>query len=189
MLQQRDDPVATPSEPSDHDLRAALDALAVRVTRLERELVGNPGGDPLWALRVLRSAPSEGGGDVVFAGVADTPGSGHIEWMTQRAVRELLAEDWGDLAGAVAALGHPVRLELLRALLRGSQGVRELSDLPGMGTSGQLYHHLRELQNARWVRQERRNHYVIPADRVLPVLVVVAAAAGLAPPGGEDAHD
>lgn len=188
MLQQRDESLATSPGPDD-DLRVALRDLAARVARLERELVGTPRGDPLWALRVLRSAPSEGGGDVIFAGVADTPGSGRIEWMTQRAVRDLLTEDWGDMAGVVAALGHPVRLELLRALLRGSQGVRDLSDLPGMGTSGQLYHHLRELQNARWVRQERRNHYVIPADRVLPVLVVIAAAAGLALPGGEDARD
>ena len=43
-----------------------------------------------------------------------------------------------------------------------------------------MHHHLRELRAAGLVVSQRRNHYAIPAERVVPLLVIVAAALGRA---------
>jgi hypothetical protein len=69
-----------------------------------------------------------------------------------------------------------VRLELVRRLLGGARTAQELAEIPEVGTTGQLYHHLRELQSAGLVTQRRRNDYAVPVDRVIPCLVLVAAA-------------
>jgi hypothetical protein len=46
----------------------------------------------------------------------------------------------------------------------------------GLGTSGQLYHHLRQLIGAGWLVQTARGHYTVPGDRVIPLLVLLTAA-------------
>jgi hypothetical protein len=43
-----------------------------------------------------------------------------------------------------------------------------------LGTSGQLYHHLRQLVSAGWLRSSGRGHYSVPGDRVIPLLVIIA---------------
>ena len=52
--------------------------------------------------------------------------------------------DPDDVAGALAALGHPVCLRLPQAVLRGRRGASELGGVEGLKISGPLYHHLRE---------------------------------------------
>jgi hypothetical protein len=56
----------------------------------------------------------------------------------------------------------------------------ELAQIPGPGTTGQLYHHLRERRAAGLVVQRRRSGYAVPAGRAIPCLVLVAAAQGCA---------
>lgn len=80
------------------------------------------------------------------------------------------------LSPALAALGHPVRLLLLRQVLSGAGTVAELQQRGKLGTSGQLYHHLRQLANAGWLRVVARGRYAVPPDQVVPLLVVLAAA-------------
>jgi DNA-binding transcriptional ArsR family regulator len=175
------------------DLRPRLAALEERVKRLERQhaaedaaparhLAPAPPGEGFWALDVLRQrsgAPFEDGdvaGSLAFAGVARAPGVGQVIWQEEHPLPAVLADGWADAAGALSALGHPVRLELVRRLLAGAHTTNELAEIPDLGTSGQLYHHLRELQAAGLVVQRRRNDYAVPADRVILCLVLVAAA-------------
>lgn len=167
-----------PSERSHEELEKLVGELLDRVARLEERLVprsAEPRETRFWALEALRSSPGAGG-RVVFAGVVDTPAGQRFEWQEEHEPAGLLGAEWASAAGALAALGHPVRLTLLQAVLGGRHTARELGELPGLGTSGQTYHHLRELQAAGWVRQARRNHYVVPGDRVVPLLVALAAA-------------
>lgn len=170
------------------ELISRLDALEERVSRLELKRETATAGDTViagsdfWALDVLRrrsGAPFERdgmAGSVLFAGAATTPGAGTVVWQEELPVPAVLARGWADAAGALAALGHPVRLELIRRLLSGAHTTHELAEIPDLGTSGQLYHHLRELQAAGLVVQRRRNDYAVPADRVIACLVLVAAA-------------
>ena len=118
---------------------------------------------------------------MLFAGVVPVPAGGWYEWQRGTATGELLAADWSSLSATLAALGHPVRLLLLRQVLSGAGTVAELRERVELGTSGQLYHHLRQLVNAGWLRATARGRYAVPPDRVVPLLVVLSAA-GPGPP-------
>jgi predicted transcriptional regulator len=51
----------------------------------------------------------------------------------------------------------------------------ELTGLPGVGTTGQIYHHLRQLTSAGWLRTTSRGQYAVTPERVVPLLAVLAA--------------
>jgi len=118
-------------------------------------------------------------GSLLYAGRAATPGGGDLIWQAEHPLPGVLAEAWEDAAAVLAALGSPVRLEIIRRLLLGGQTSGELQEIPGLGTSGQLYHHLRDLQSAGLVVQRRRGRYAVAADKVVPALVIITAAADM----------
>jgi len=133
--------------------------------------------DRFWALDRLRRdvVPLvKEGGAVLFTGAVDLPTGEHYEWQEAQPVGALLDEDWGPLAAALSALGHPVRLLLLQEVLRGARTVAELSAHESLGTTGQLYHHLRQLTGAGWLRTSTRGRYVVPPERVVPLLTILA---------------
>jgi len=76
----------------------------------------------------------------------------------------------------LGALGHPVRLELLRHILLGTHATADLAEMESLGTTGQLHHHLRQLVATGWVRQSGRGSYEIPASRVVPLLACLIGA-------------
>jgi DNA-binding transcriptional ArsR family regulator len=123
-------------------------------------------------------------GSLMYAGRVATPGGENLIWQAEHPLPDVLAEGWEGAATVLAALGSPVRLEIIRRLLLGGQTAGELQEIPGLGTSGQLYHHLRDLQAAGLVVQRRRGRYGVAADKVVPALVVIAAAASMAVGGG-----
>jgi hypothetical protein len=93
-----------------------------------------------------------------------------------RALSELRAwRDWSDVAPALAALGNPVRLTLLREIVRGRATVSSLSQVDGLGTSGQIYHHLRHLTAEGWLHTPTRGTFAIPAHRVTALQAILAA--------------
>lgn len=51
----------------------------------------------------------------------------------------------------LAALGHPLRLTLLRAVFRGQDTTAAFQTNSELAGAGKLYHHLRELQAAGWL--------------------------------------
>lgn len=159
-------------------LAERLAALEARIDVLEAAHASarGPSADAAM-LDSLRSEAPEGGG-VAFAGSVELPGGRRIEWQMGHPAAGLLGSDWSEIAPALAALGHPVRLRLLNAVLGGTRETAALAQTLGDGTTGQLHHHLRELTATGWLRAERRGRYDIPADRVVPLLVAVAAAGG-----------
>jgi hypothetical protein len=93
-----------------------------------------------------------------------------------RALSELRAwRDWSDVAPALAALGNPVRLTLLREIVRGRATVSALSQVDGLGTSGQVYHHLRHLTAEGWLHSPTRGTFAIPSHRVTALQAILAA--------------
>lgn len=105
-------------------------------------------------------------------------GTGSVVWQLEHPLPDVLDADLGVAADVLGALGHPLRLEILRRLLLGARTLADLQEIPGSGTSGQLHHHLRELRGTGLVVSRRRNDYAVPAERVVPVLVILAAALG-----------
>lgn len=164
-----------------------LDALERRIIALEEQL-GNASAatseGSLWILDGLRPRTAGTTGAVILAGLwqpenAERPAEAKpLEWQYGRSVDDLVALDWSDSAAGLAALGHPVRLELLRQVLTGTTATRELSETEGLGTSGQLHHHLRALVAAGWLRQRHRGDYEVPAPRVIPLLAIITATGG-----------
>jgi hypothetical protein len=136
-----------------------------------------PEGD-YWALEGLRGRIDEDGG-VLFVASVRLPTSERYEWQWARPAGYLFGDeavDWADLAPALGALAHPVRLRLLRRVLEGARGAAELADDPELGTTGQLYHHLRQLAAAGWLRSTGRGRYAVPGERVVPLLTILVAA-------------
>lgn len=166
----------------DHDLAARVAALEARLDAVvavppPRDATSiDVETDRFWALdRLKRDVVPllKEGGAVLFTGAVDLPAGEHVEWQETRPAGPLLDEDWAPLAGALSALAHPVRLLLLQEVLRGTRTVAELAELPSLGTSGQLYHHLRQLTGAGWLRSSSRGRYDVPPERVVPLLTVL----------------
>lgn len=163
------------------DLRAEVRALAERVALLEQL---DPQDVPLdtgtfWALNGLRERmaehPSTEDGAVMLVGSV-TLVDGTAEWQQSAGTAGMLEVEWADHASALAALGHPVRLEIVRRILNGMHATSELASIESLGTTGQLHHHLRQLVGAGWVRQSGRGTYEVPTARVVPLLASVLAA-------------
>lgn len=155
-------------------------------------------GVDFWALEGLKQQLMGAGaadGGVLYAGAVRLPTGERYEWQYGALTEQLLDDvedpggvagaeegqapagtDWAGIAEALAALGHPVRLRLLREILGGRRTAAELAALDHTGTTGQIYHHLRQLTGAGWLHMKGRGRYEVPGARVVPLLVVLTAA-------------
>lgn len=160
------------------DLERRLAALEARAaaTAAPATPPGEAGGG-FWALDRLRELAGADGG-VLVTGTVPLPGGGRAEWQEGVPAAGLVDDDWEPTADALAALGSPVRLRLLQAVLTGTATTAgALTDLPGVGTTGQTNHHLRRLVAAGWLRPAvgaARGAYEVPLPRVVPLLAVLA---------------
>ncbi|MGO1410196.1 MAG: ArsR/SmtB family transcription factor [Microbacterium sp.] len=165
-------------------LREELDALTDRMDELEqarhvsKDLA--PRESSLWALDGLQDRldddPSTVDGAVMLVGSLTLPTGASASWQQGIGTTGLLDAPWTEQASTLAALGHPVRIELLRHILSGVQTTSELTAIDSLSTTGQLHHHLRQLVAAGWVKQRGRGSYEIPAARIVPLLVCVLGA-------------
>jgi DNA-binding transcriptional ArsR family regulator len=169
-----------------------LDQLERRIARLEGRLDDGAaperaqrGADAL--LAALHAWRREGAeqSHPGMVGYAGHVAGRELIWARQVPLAELLAADWGPVAGILESLGSQPRLALLGALLR--DGRRTNGDLQealvasqGETTSGQLYHHLRALQGAGLIMQRRRGEYDLVPQAVVPILAILAAAMNVA---------
>lgn len=134
-----------------------------------------PDDDPYWVLTGLEERHPDD--DVVlFAGTFPVGDGGGYRWQFGLPTASILDGDFADAAPALSALAHPVRLTLLQAVLAGTHQTAELSALPGIGTSGQVYHHLNQLAAAGWLRSPRRGRWEVPGERTIPLLALLMAA-------------
>lgn len=164
------------------DLESRLAALTAAVANLQRSpgtIAVHPGppatgqdDDRFWLLEELRLRHPAGA--VIFAGTVPV-GKGEVAWQWGAESARLLEQDWESAAPILDALSHPVRLRLLQQLLNGVTTTAELSEDVGLGTTGQLHHHLRALVAAGWVQSTGRGQWAVMPQRVIPLLVVVSA--------------
>ncbi|MQA06526.1 MAG: helix-turn-helix domain-containing protein [Streptosporangiales bacterium] len=162
----------------DQETRDRLAAIEQRLAALEGR--AEPAAevatdDRFWALNALKQLV-DAPGAVLFTGTVTLAEGESYEWQEGRPVDALVGQDWAELAANLGALGHPVRLALVQEILRGRRTTHELSGDERFGTSGQLYHHLRQLVSAGWLKQAGRGHYAVPPQRVVPLLAIVMGA-------------
>lgn len=155
------------------DTNEQLAKLTARVEALEAAL----GNIPQAEAGVAGSrASAPGSGYIAYTGRAVLPDGRVAEWHCDHAADEIMEEAWESMERNLRALSHGRRLALLQDVLRGATSALELERSGRHGTSGQIYNHLRQLTEAGWLRAERRGAYVVPVDRVIPLLTVLAAA-------------
>jgi DNA gyrase subunit B len=165
------------------DLTAELDLLKHQMNDMQKQL------NQLLVRKTANSGPSvapeaEAGhtaaGAIYYSGHFQN-NSSRYRWEPQeRNVRHLIDTDGEKAAKILAALGHKQRVDILRALLGKPQTGAELVELLNMGTTGQLYHHIKALVGADLLQQEERGgKYSIAQHRSLPMLVLLAAVTDL----------
>lgn len=107
-------------------------------------------------------------------------------WICARgdgAFNKLLSNPEYRVAQVLSVLGSEVRLSILRALLGEPRSAAELVTALRLGTTGQAYHHLRELESAGYIEQrEGRYQFVGNMKRVYLTALALAADAGAEAP-------
>ena len=111
-----------------------------------------------------------------MAGTLTVPTAGPVAWQYGLSADTLLDLDWVEFAATLDALSHPARLTVLRLVLSGVRSTADLIEQAALGTTGQLHHHLRQLVAAGWLTLVKRGEYVVPGQRVVPLLVTIMAA-------------
>ena len=110
----------------------------------------------------------------------------HRTWLNIRydqAVPRLLTNPDHKVAQIFAALGSEVRLSILRALLDGPKTAADLVAELGFKTTGQAYHHLRDLERAGYADlRGGRYHFNLEVGQVYLTALALAADAGAEKP-------
>lgn len=146
-----------------------LERLHERVAALEERVA---------ALEPPAGAGAASGGDagsVRYAGTVRL--SGEVRWTIELGADDVLALPTAAVVRVLAALGHPVRLAVVRRLLRGPASVAELQEAVGGSSAGQVYHHLATLAAAGIAEAVGGGRHRVPPTAVVPLLVGVLAAA------------
>jgi ArsR family transcriptional regulator len=152
------------------DVTRRLADLEERVAALE--------GDDLATVESSRS--EDGGGTVGYRGLVTLGGSEVRRQVEVRAERVLGLPDRAPI-DVLAALAHPVRVGIVRSLLvDGPKPGPALQEAAGLGSTGQLYHHLKTLTSSGVVEQDKRGSYQLRTAATVPVLVLLTAASDVA---------
>ncbi len=107
-------------------------------------------------VEILKGAAEEGTSLVGHFEILDVGGQPSRNWSISwdDGVRDLFAIPCDQVANVLGVLGNEVRLSILRELMGGPKSVVELTETLGMQTTGQAYHHLKELQRAGYVAKK-----------------------------------
>lgn len=171
------------------DYGAELDALKAQLSEVERLVRQMDGvqrkpateGDlaRLAMETFLQSGDTEHGA-VYFSGYYRSGQQTVRCEVQERKSDELLGLHRGKAAKVIAALGHKQRLDLMLEVWDEPLTGAELVERLNMGTTGQLYHHLKALSGADLLTQEERGgRYTIPVHRRFPILLLLSALSDL----------
>lgn len=151
---------------------AQLSVVSVKPTESDSPLERM--NEMLWALNGLESRFP--GGGIIYTGSVQTPAGALVRWQYGQTGPDIFAENWSEQAERLAALGNPIRLRILQAVLNGSTSAAQLLEETDAGTSGQVYHHLKELTATGWLTSARRGVFDVPGSRVVPLLAILVAS-------------
>ena len=160
-------------------IEARLAALEGRVTAAEGDRMAPVTGVDVALLERLQTRTDFEGdgisGGVIYAGALRLKGRPAV-WQVERSGAELATVEPDRVAAVLGALGHPLRVAIVQALLEGPHTGPELSERLGVTSTGKLYHHLAQLLGAAVIVQPRRSSYAVSGARIVPLLALFSAA-------------
>jgi DNA-binding transcriptional ArsR family regulator len=119
-----------------------------------------------------------GAGRVVYAGRGPWEGT-EVMWHMERSWDDVLTQAGEHVARVVSALASATRLRIAGELVSGPVTTGDLAARLDQPSSGQLFHHLKELLAVGVVHQPRRGTYALRPQHVLPVLALLSAKRGV----------
>jgi len=93
----------------------------------------------------------------------------------ERQLEQLLTISSEKISKILSALGSKPRLDIIMSILTNPLTGSEIVEKLSLGTTGQLYHHLKALQGADLLTQDKRSRYSLPDHRKLPLLLLLSA--------------
>lgn len=166
------------------DLGQEMDVLKRQMAELQqlvqRLVLEKKPAIPLAETAEPATAPeSQEHNSVFYSGNVQLQGQ-RFKWEPQeRQLRQLLGLNSEKAAKVLAAIGHKQRLDILKSVLGEPLSGSELVDRLQMGTTGQLYHHLKALLGADLLVQEPGGKYAMSQRRSLPFLLLLAAVSDM----------
>lgn len=112
---------------------------------------------------------------VSFYGFFDNADSHYHQsyyWDMNRSGDILLNMNDDKVAKVLSALASRQRLAILKSILRSPGSAADLVERLNLGTTGQVYHHLKALQSADLITQEERGLFIFKGHRV-PGLIML----------------
>jgi DNA-binding transcriptional ArsR family regulator len=157
------------------DLTARVAALERALPRSQRSGVGD--------LDIIKSMigdldvtdDSAASGTVSYVGAGTSPG-GTVAWQMERPWSELVSADPTSIARLLGALGNGQRLRVVQLLVDGPMSTANLTSRLDEPSSGQLFHHLKELLAAGLIYQPQRGTYAILHQHIVPLLTVISCS-------------
>ncbi|MFF2085898.1 ArsR/SmtB family transcription factor [Nocardia sp. NPDC058176] len=161
--------------------------LVDRIEELERRVAalesarpeGESAGLP-WAVTRLRHEFDDAGernGGVLLAGALQLPTGERVDWQAQYATDAIVGDIWTiEAANCLAVLANPVRLRLLREIVYGRRTAADLAAIEELGTSADIYQHLRQLAAVGWLQTAGLGRFEVPEGRLVPLLAALASA-------------
>lgn len=161
-------------------LKAEMDALKAQMAELQKIVAYIAEKQSYQSL--LRGAVESGdgshaAGSVYYAGHYQNENQLLREEPKTRELEQLLHISTDKVSKILAALGSKPRLDIIITLLQEALTGAEIVERLRMGTTGQLYHHLKALQGAGLVMQDADGRYALPDQRKLPLLLLLSSIA------------
>jgi DNA-binding HxlR family transcriptional regulator len=98
-------------------------------------------------------------------------------WMREHPIPEILKSDPDAIARILMALGNQSRIAIVIELIQRRLSAPELQELLKIPSTGQLYHHLKELLSAGIISQPKRNTYEVNVHKLVPLLNILGTTA------------
>jgi DNA-binding transcriptional ArsR family regulator len=112
-----------------------------------------------------------------------------VVWQIIRGWTDVLAETGERSAVLFGAMASPSRLRIVVELIGGEVTTAELARRLDQPSTGQMFHHLKELLAAGVIYQPVRGTYAIRREHAVPVLTMLCAALDIRESIPTEAHD
>ena len=130
---------------------------------------------------LCEKADNEGStGRITYLGVY---ASGHRQsnWIRKAVCNDDLMKiaESGLAVKVLACIGNETRLKILIEILKGPKTVAELTEVCGLGSTGQAYHHMKPLLAADIITEDPNDHrgrgrYIVQPHRVQGIIMLLA---------------